>query len=441
MYTTPNPQFCQVEPLTRIVAHDRLPPMAEHNTSTGAREVFLRTIAIVGLIAVLVLGAWGIILLAFNLPTIFSNVGNSIRSVFVTDTATTTPSQQTMTVAAPQNVQNGEAFQVSWNHTNRASDTYAYTLSYACESGLSIKAPAPNGTYQEVSCNTPFNSVNATENIRLIPTVTGVASVPAILTVTATKVGTAEPVAFSSATVTVNRGVAVTPTQPTQPTTPSTPSTPTNNNNSATYVPAAARPAQLYGQPDLSVRVTSITPVQSYYGYGQNYNAQQTRRYTMQFTIENVGTNVALSGWNFNTQTPWLPNTYTFTSQSQQTLYPGDRIVYTLGFDAMVENQNCTMQYPSTCPRYDTYPPYTNPNNQNTTCGYRYNGYSNVYACGYTDSNGTWIDVGTNYNQTQYNYTYPNYNQNRTVTINVDPQNWVPELNDYNNRATATLPY
>ncbi|MES2007049.1 MAG: hypothetical protein V4436_03000, partial [Patescibacteria group bacterium] len=51
-----------------------------------------------------------------------------------------------------------------------------------------------------------------------------------------------------------------------------------------------------------------------------------------------------------------------------------------------------------------------------------------------------------NYNQNQYynQYVNPNYNYNQnsyypyggTVTITVDPQNWVPESVEYNNTAS-----
>jgi nitrate reductase NapE component len=43
---------------------------------TGFKELILRLVAIVGLIAVLILGAWGIILLAFNLVGIFSGAAD-----------------------------------------------------------------------------------------------------------------------------------------------------------------------------------------------------------------------------------------------------------------------------------------------------------------------------------------------------------------------------
>ena len=145
--------------------------------------MFLRTVAIVGLIAVLVLGAWGIILLAFNLPTIFSNVGSSISALFGGEP--NTPAENgNLSVTAPETVQSGNAFQVTWDHADMdAGDTY--TLSYACEAGLTLRAPRANGNYENIDCNTPFNFVSATKNMRLIPTLTGTTPKSAIITVTA----------------------------------------------------------------------------------------------------------------------------------------------------------------------------------------------------------------------------------------------------------------
>ncbi|MES2007051.1 MAG: hypothetical protein V4436_03010, partial [Patescibacteria group bacterium] len=69
---------------------------------TGFKEMFLRLVAIVGLIAVLILGAWGIILLAFNLVGIFtgsvplSNLFNNNEPATTTPTVVVTqPNQNT----------------------------------------------------------------------------------------------------------------------------------------------------------------------------------------------------------------------------------------------------------------------------------------------------------------------------------------------------------
>ncbi|MES2007050.1 MAG: hypothetical protein V4436_03005, partial [Patescibacteria group bacterium] len=137
---------------------------------------------------------------------------------------------------------------------------------------------------------------------------------------------------------------------------------------------AAPRVASLYGLSDLKVTISSVTSLSSVQG-----------RVAVSFVVENIGTNVALSGWTFNAQLPLQP-TYTYQSQGQQALYPGDKIAYTLTYDdpryQQNQNQYCTLQYPN----YNCNNQYYNQNqnyyNQNTynntgTC-YTYNGYQNV---------------------------------------------------------------
>ena len=298
---------------------------------TGFKEMFLRLVAIVGLIAVLILGAWGIILLAFNLVGIFTgsvHIGDLFKSEPTAQVATTTP------VVVTQN----------------------------------------NG-------NTSNTNTGASK--------------------------------------------------PTSSTAPPT----------AVYT-AAPRVAQLYGLADLAVTMKSVTSLSSVQG-----------RVAVQFTVTNIGTNVALSGWTFNAQLPLNP-TYTYQSQGQQALYPGDSIAYTLTYDdnRYRENQYCTLQYPNyNCNYYNQNQNYYNQYNyqyQNTGTCYTYNGYQNVAGpCPYGyDTNGNPIyGSNYNYNQNQYynQYVNPNYNTNYgyypyggTVTVTVDPQNWVPESVEYNNTAS-----
>lgn len=82
--------------------------VAAHMTDNklSVKDMFLRGIAILGLIAVLLLGAWGIIQIALHLPGFFGRVGSSITSVFnrepspVATTTPTTPATQTPTTPA-----------------------------------------------------------------------------------------------------------------------------------------------------------------------------------------------------------------------------------------------------------------------------------------------------------------------------------------------------
>lgn len=394
---------------------------------SGLQEAFLRLVAIVGLVAVLILGAWGIILLAFNLVGLFTGNGLNFGSFWNNGNAT---AQEQVVATLPATAQSGKSFTASWVHKGGDVDAeYAYTLSYACKDSLTVEAALPQGGYQEVDCETPFNFSNTAEKTTLMAKVAGNVSVPLTLTVSANDIATGEETAVGSATMTITPAGKTTTTKPTTPTSTTKPT--------AVYT-AAPRVSQLYGLPDLTVTMTSVTSLSSIQG-----------RTVVQFTVTNAGTNVALQGWAFNAVLPLNPS-YTYQSQGQQALYPGDSIAYTLTYDDpnfrnynYNQNQYCTLQYPNYNCNYQQYP--YNYNTQPQTC-YTYNGYQNVAGpCPLTyDSYGNPIyqNYGNQYNQYPYNYANPNYGYypyNRTVTVNVDPFNWVMEAVEYNNSASKSF--
>lgn len=89
---------------------------------SSMKDLFLRAIAVLGLIAVLLLGAWGIIQIAVNLPAFFGGVGSSLSGAFGRDDrpATTTPAVTSTTTptqpSAPQAP--GAVYTPSGNRTN-----------------------------------------------------------------------------------------------------------------------------------------------------------------------------------------------------------------------------------------------------------------------------------------------------------------------------------
>jgi len=251
------------------------------------RENVLRVVAVIGLIAVLLLGAWGIIQLAFFIPTFLSNIGGSL-----------TAKTETIKVAAT--------------------------------------------TIQ-----------------------TQVVQTPAVIKTVAK------------------------------------PAAPAKSAAATKYVPSG-RTTNLYGYPDLAVRIINApTAVRS----GQQVS--------LQFIIENVGTNAVPTNWYFTASLPYSP-TYTYQSPTQQALYPGDKIVYTLGYTAQYVGSNINpcggWSYPCTNPT----PVYGGPG----TC----NSYGPCNVPGYAPN--------------VYGYTYPqNYNGMQSASISADPYNLVWEQNESNNTA------
>ena len=227
----------------------------------------LRVVAVIGLIAVLLLGAWGIIQLAFMLPTFFHNIGS--------------------------------------------------------------RTPAP---VQETAIK------------------------PATTTTIITPV--------------VEKPAAPKPTTVVKPTTKVATKTSTQG---GTYYPSG-RTANLSGYPDLAVRITSAN--------SQNGNA------TVQFIVENVGTNVVGAGWSLNAMLP-IQGSYTYPVGNQQALYPGDRIVCTLryaddnssasgaGLPAQAGNPCNGWSFPCTPPV--TYGGPTSCNQYGPCAVPGYSSYNNVY--------------------------------------------------------------
>ena len=344
-----------------------------HEERASFKSVVLRAIAIIGLVAILLLGAWGIIQIAFALPGFLHNLFSGKVTPLV-------ETVESLNVTLPPAITSGQPFAVSWEHTNKDGE-YGYQISYSCAAGLSLHAPTPSGSYQNVPCNTSFNFTGATETTQLTPTLSNKAQVPATITIFATKTAEGVVTAVGSTTTTVVPATAVPPPVTTikKPTPAPTKITPTPK-PVATYV-AATRASTLYGSPDLAVSILGTQPTGS--------------RYTMQFVVTNVGTNVSAAGWILTAQIPANP-VYTYTSAPQPGMYPGDKIIYTLTFDA---------------PVYGGY-------NYQNTCEYPYT-HCNNYA--------------------QNNYGgYLQYND-RTVRITVDPQGYVAEYNRTNNTAATQI--
>ncbi len=359
------------------------------------KENALRIIAVIGLVAILLLGAWGIIQLAFIIPGFFSGSSN---------TATNTAAQETLSLSLPAQVPSGGTFTLGWTHKG-GTGSYSYAVSYACQDGVSLKAPVPAGSYQTVACNTPFNYTNATSQTPLIATVTGTKAMTLNLSVSASKLSSGTVTASAAARLTVNPATTATATAPAKTTTTSAP---TKKASSGSNYVAAPRTASLYGYPDLTVYITS----------NLSGGVRAGTRVQLQFAVQNTGTNVAQSGWSFTATLPYNP-VYTFNSGAQQALYPGDKIVYTLGYDAQYSGQSQYTQS-SGCdgwsyPCNQGQPVYGGPGTCNSYGPCNVPGYvPNVY--GY------------------YNY---GYNQ-QTASVQVDPYNMIWELNEANNQANVT---
>lgn len=356
--------------------------------TTTFKEAALRAIALLGLLAVLLLGAWGIIQLAFFISDVFSNTGGEVST-----TTSTEPAHETVTANVPAEATAGQPVTISWTHTG-GSGNYAYSIAYSCATGLTFKAPVPTGSTQTVACNTPFNYTQAADHLAITPTLSGTADVQTTITVVATDLATGAVTAQGTGTLTVH------PVKKAAPGSSTGSATRTAAGSTGSTYTAARRTANLYGYPDLQVAITSA--------YSQGGNA------TVTFVVTNVGTNVSPGNWSL---VATLPTGQQYPSDPQPALYPGDKVAFTLNYSDYAGSYSPNYTY-GTCNQYGpcAVPGYTG-------------GYQPApYGCTANSAYG----YGCSGN------AYPAYGGTKTVSVTVDPYNQVAESSKANNYASAT---
>lgn len=280
-----------------------------HNNNGTFKEQVARAVAVLGLVAVLLLGAWGIIQIAFNLPGFLAKLGSGVSGIADHKT-------ESLVVKTPATVTSSEPATISWTHTNKGSGNYLYQLSYSCTDGLVLFAPAPNGSLQPVPCATPFNYTNAVSQLTLTPKVTGTKQLSTTITVAAVTLADGAATATGTSTLVVLPERAKTPATTVKKPTTSTSSAARTSTSVQTQNRRYSNPN---GLPDLAIQILSVAPA------GNDL-------YAVRFVVENVGTKLASSGWTFAAQLP-VGFPYTYYAQPQPALYPGDKIVYTLTFE------------------------------------------------------------------------------------------------------------
>lgn len=290
----------------------------------------LKALAVIGFVAILIFGVWGLIQVGRMFPSVMSALSSaavSLSSIFV-------PAER-LEIALPSgNVVSGEPFTIEWSHEGKRKDG-TYSLSFDCRDGLSMEAPAQNGVYQKVFCNTPFNLTNETSSMKLIALSSESRFLDVPLKLTFTRLDTGEVTAETTTAVTVvNDKISGTATA-TPPRTGGTgtgtsvrPGTPSRN----TYViTQAGRASDPNGRADLSATILDTGTVDSNNVYIKTGTISRQQKGAVRFVIENLGSKTVES-WNFSAVLPTLPM-HIFSSPMQPALGPGDKIEYTLAFD------------------------------------------------------------------------------------------------------------
>src|SRR3989338_2634062 len=320
-----------------------MPPEAPKHAGDveKVKEVTVKTLAVLGLIAILSLFTYGIVKYA---PTAVKTIARSAVSL---SSKFSGSNSDTLTVLSDKKkIDSGEAFTLTW--TNKDTAEGSYSLSYPCQNGVHLES-LDRDTAEVVFCNTNFRFASESNSITIAAFSTKLDSTNLPIYLNFTRTDDRAPAFEAKAKITITNSDAGSSVEPTPTPTPTpaprptprpTPQAGPQTQNSYPIPSTGSTISDPNGYVDLSARIIAT-------GYiDQTTNAfvpaPETRirqKGAVKFAVENVGTKVS-PVWRFNAVLPTYPS-FIFHSEDQINLLPGDRIEFVLGFDKIAyQNEN-----------------------------------------------------------------------------------------------------
>jgi len=319
--------------------------METNKVSPTKKDSILKSLAIAGLLAVLLVVAWLAVQLVHVFPGAFNSVASLAESVNQNQETIIDTNDELGSLTVTSNtslINNGETLDIEWSEVNANG---SYVFSYECIDGVAITHLTTAGD-RPYDCDTNYN-VGDTNTLTL-----GIdseknryADVP--YNIAFLRTSDTEPRATGSNTVTVvntsinNQFVegatteteeeveetveVVTEEVDTPAATPTpTPSTPTYTQE-FTYAIPVSNPN---GYTDLGATYVGVGTVSNRTFFAGPVSSDEAG--AIQFTVKNYGTKTSRD-WTFSME---LPNGDTYESPTQAELKPNERAVLTIGFPA-----------------------------------------------------------------------------------------------------------
>jgi hypothetical protein len=310
----------------------------EQNQEQARKDAWLKSFAVAGFIAIIILLAWLSIKLVSTLPNAVSSLAS------IADTVYNYKKPEVNISSSKGSISTGETVNFSWEIPSQSG---TFTIKNDCIEGVSVTL---NGSIV-LPCDNEFNlgSISgvdiaiSSERFRFVdvpfligfvPNTSDVATATSSRSVTVTNISIA---ADSGTTVEVTPPSVVIPDvveeTPTTPTTPATPDTPVTTPpqyvtvKTPIYTIPVSNPN---GYVDLSATFLS----QGYLTTSRQYVVapQLTSGVgAIQFAVKNIGTKTS-GNWSYVVT---LPNGTTYIAPQQAPLKPNERSTITLGFDML----------------------------------------------------------------------------------------------------------
>lgn len=306
-----------------------------NQVSEENKEALTKVLAILGFLAIVILGVWLAVKIVSIIPSAFSSLAS------IADVVYNYSPNQKLEVATDESVINGgESFTIAWTDMRKEG---IYAFSYECADGVSVDI-RQNGEIKSVACNTPTELGNVTSlEVRIASEKSRFVDVP--YTITFTDKNSTEASADARSTVTIVNasipaaGIAIEEEPKETPRTSAPAPTPTKTKT----------PTYVAGTPTTVTKYVYVTPVSdpkgkidlqvTFLGVGTLSGKTFTPKSSidsddqgaLQFEVKNIGTKTS-EDWSYEAQ---LPSDITYKSPDQKALKPNERAVITLGFSGI----------------------------------------------------------------------------------------------------------
>lgn len=317
--------------------------MNNNNVSEESKTSAIKTLAIIGFIAAVVLGLWIAIQVIQFLPTAFKNLASIADGLYGRGSAFTLVTEKEI-------INSGEPFKIQWTNVVKTGE---YTVSYQCVNGVSAEARSGNGSIVTLECGKEFalpqgNLEDGKEMLEIMLKSEKQRFTDVLFTVAFYQDGTDTALYEKNMSVTIvnatipQTGVTpgITNTKPDVKPTPTTPAKP------VVTKPVSPKPTGYYTVPvkttsypvsnpkgftDLEVHFIGVGTISNGVFHAKS-SLEKSDDAAMQFTVKNIGTKTS-GDWSYKTEFP-SDNDNDYSSSKQAPLLPQERATITIRFTA-----------------------------------------------------------------------------------------------------------
>lgn len=307
----------------------------------GTTGLFTKFFAVIGIVTILSFASIGIIRIGPGIIKAISQAAVSLSGSFI-------PAPRLSLESTKYTVGSGETFTLSWTFDKNTENEGSYMMSYPCSQNMHVEIlDSVSGEYRTAFCNTYINFMtdDNSVSVRALANPRDPISFP--ITVYFTKNGASTITARAQADITVAGSVIETPTNTKNSRQQNRTSTntgttvtrrsvaPTTKTYTVTQNQPATEAPRIYGQGiDLTPRIIATGIIST---STDEFIPKKVINYKdrggIKFEVENVGDKTS-SEWSFSMILPTYPE-YTFLSEQQPPLAPGDKVEYTIAFDSV----------------------------------------------------------------------------------------------------------